>query len=65
MSHAAYFQADGEMRYTIAVTKFRHTAEFERDEFIKRMTHPEVGVWWTWIEETDVETETNDGAEPQ
>ena len=55
----AFFQCDGDMRYTIAVTKFKHTAEFERDEFVKRMTHPEVGVWFTWLEETDGEEEAN------
>jgi hypothetical protein len=46
----AYWQADGDMRYEIATTTFKHTAEFERDEFIKRMTHPECGVWFTWLE---------------
>jgi len=49
----AFFQFDGDMRYTIAVTKFQHTAEFERDEFVKRMTHPEIGIWFTWVEETN------------
>lgn len=54
MSWTAYFQSDGDLRYEIAVTKFRHTAEFERDEFVKRMSHPEAGVWFTWVEETDL-----------
>lgn len=49
----AFFQVDGEMRYTIAVTTFEHTAEFERDEFVKRMSNPEVGIWFTWVEETN------------
>ena len=38
----AYWQADGDMRYEIATANRLHTAEFERDEFVKRMTHPEV-----------------------
>ena len=49
----AFFQFDGDMRYEIAAAKFKHTAEFERDKFVKRMTHPEVGVWFTWLEETN------------
>lgn len=56
---AAFFQADGEMRHTIAVTKFRHTAEFEMEMFVARMTHPEVGVWFVWIDEV-TEEEAND-----
>lgn len=62
MAWAAYFQADGDMRHTIAVKRFEHTAAFERDEFVKRMTHPEVGVWFTWLEE--VADEEQDRAEP-
>jgi hypothetical protein len=50
---SAYFQADGEHRYTIAVTRFKHTAEFEAEKLTARMTNPEVGVWWVWVEETD------------
>ena len=52
---AAYFQEDDSLRYEIAVTKFKHTAEFERDEFAKRMSNPEVGVWWAWVESVDEE----------
>lgn len=51
MSWAAYYQANGEMRYEIAVAKYEHTAQFEADEFVKRMSNPEVGLWWVWIEE--------------
>ena len=50
---AAYFQEDDSLRYEIAVTKFKHTAEFERDEFVKRMTDPEVGIWWAWVESVE------------
>lgn len=46
----AYWQTDGDMRYEIASCNRIHTAVFERDEFIKRMTHPERGVWFTWLE---------------
>ena len=53
MSFTAYFQADDELRHTIATCHFEHTAEFERDEFIKRMTHPHIGIWFTWIERRD------------
>jgi hypothetical protein len=49
----AYWQADGDLRYEIAVTKFKHTAEFERDEFVKRMSKPEVGTWFTWVEDDE------------
>ena len=52
---AAYFQEDDSLRYTIATTTFKHTAEFERDEFVKRMTDPEVGIWWAWVESVDEE----------
>jgi len=50
---AAYYQADGEMRHTIAVCKIKHTAEYEAELFIGRMTHPEVGTWWVYVEEVD------------
>lgn len=56
MAWNAYFQCDGELRHTIASCRFEHTAEFEKDEFVKRMTNPEVGTWFTWLIE-----ETNDG----
>jgi hypothetical protein len=46
----AYWQCDGDLQYEIATANRKHTAEFERDEFVKRMTHPEVGVWFTWLE---------------
>ena len=49
----AYFQADGDVRHTIAVTKYEHQAELKRVEFVARIPHPEVGVWFTWVEETD------------
>ena len=52
---AAYFQADGEMRHTICVTRFVWTAEHEKIQFIERMTNPEVGRWWAWVEEIDEE----------
>jgi hypothetical protein len=52
----AYFQADGELRHTIAVAKFSWTAEQKAKEFQDRMTHPEVGLWWIWVEGDD---ETN------
>lgn len=53
MSFTAYFQANEELRYTIGTAKMRHTAEFACENLIKRMTHPEVGIWWVWVEETD------------
>ena len=49
----AFFQADGDMRYEIATANRLHTAEFERDEFVKRMTDPEVGIWWAWVESVE------------
>jgi hypothetical protein len=52
----AYFQEDGAMRHEIARTKYEHTAQFEADEFVKRMSNPEVGLWWVWIESDDAET---------
>jgi hypothetical protein len=54
---AAYFLADGDARHTISVRRFQHTAEYDIDQFVKRMTHPEVGVWWVWVEEVE---ETNE-----
>lgn len=51
---AAYFQEVEGHRWTIAVKKLRHQAEYEIEKFVARMTHPEVGIWWTWVEETDV-----------
>jgi hypothetical protein len=47
----AYFQENGAMRHEIARTKYEHTAQFEADEFVKRMSNPEVGLWWVWLEE--------------
>jgi hypothetical protein len=55
---AAYFQADDEIRFTIATKRHRHTAEFEMEKFIQRMTNPEVGVWFCWVEETECPTES-------
>ena len=52
MIWTAYFQENGSMRHTIASRKFKHSAEFDAEEFKKRMTHPEVGLWWIWVEET-------------
>ena len=46
----AYYQADGEHRHTIAVRRLKHTAVFEAEKFIARMTNPDVGVWWVWLE---------------
>ena len=57
---ACYFQADGEMRHLIAVRRFIWSAEHERLKFIERMTHPEIGLWWTWTEPFVGEEETND-----
>ena len=51
MTFTAFYQVDGEHRYVIATTRFKHTAEFEVEKFISRMTNPEVGVWFTWVEE--------------
>lgn len=48
---AAYFQADNEHRHTISVVKTKHRAEFDVDNFVARMTNPEVGVWFVWVEE--------------
>ncbi len=53
MSFTAYFQADGEYRYTIATAKMKHTAEFAAENFIRRMSHPSVGIWWVWVDETE------------
>ena len=50
MSWTAYFQADGEHRHTIAVRRFKHTAVFEAEKFIQRMTNPKSGLWWVWVE---------------
>lgn len=51
MSWVAYYQADGEMRYTIAIKRHEHQAEYEREKFVARMTHPDAVLWWAWIEE--------------
>lgn len=55
MMWAAYYQCDGEMRYTIAVCKLEHRAAFEADKFVNRLrSHGEpVEVCWVWVEETD------------
>lgn len=50
---AAYFQADGEMRHTIAVNKFKGAVEQAIENFVTRMTNPEVGTWFAWVEECD------------
>jgi len=46
----AYFQADEEMPYVVAINKFKGAAEAALERFIARMSHPEVGVWWAWVE---------------
>ena len=46
----AYFQADGEIRHRVAVGKFRGAVEAALERFISRMTNPEVGLWFTWVE---------------
>lgn len=53
MSWTAYYQADGEMRHTIAVCKLKHQAELEQENFVARIPHPEVQIFWTWVEETN------------
>lgn len=54
---AAYYLADEEMRYTIAIRKLRHQAEFEIEKFTTRMVSngPPVEIYWTWTEEVDAE----------
>jgi len=55
---AAYFQEVEGQRWTIAIKKLRHQAEYECEKFVARMTHPEVGIWWVYVEEvTDDEPE--------
>lgn len=55
MNWAAYFQIDGEFRHTIGIFRLQHRAELEIERFIARITHPRVGVWFTWSEETNEE----------
>lgn len=50
---AAYFQVDGDQRHTIAVSKYRGVVDQAIEDFKTRMSHPEVGVWFTWVEETN------------
>lgn len=47
----AYFQANGEHRWTISVRKQRHTAELDAEKFVARMSNSEVGIWFVWVEE--------------
>lgn len=49
----AYFQPNGEHRWVIATCRFKHTAEFEAEKFIKRMSNPVALLYWVWVEETD------------
>lgn len=56
---AAFFQADGEHRHTITTCRYQHTAEYEAEKFISRMTNP-VGVWWVWVEETNASIPVGD-----
>lgn len=58
---AAYYQFDGDIRFTVATKKFRGAVEQILVDFVARMTHPEVGLWWVWIEEVaDGGRETTD-----
>lgn len=52
----AYYQADGELRHEIATEKYRWTADFKAEEFIKRMANPEAQTYWVWVEETNGES---------
>jgi hypothetical protein len=47
----ATFWVDGEMPHIIGERKLRHQAEFIAEQFVSRMTHPEIGVWWIEITE--------------
>ena len=61
---AAYFQEVEGHRWTIAVKKLKHQAEYEIDKFVARMTYPEIGIWWVWAEEVkDEEREATDTCE--
>ncbi len=53
MSYTAYFQADGEPRYTIATRRFRDAADYAAEGFKARIPNPEVGLWWVWVSEED------------
>jgi hypothetical protein len=46
----AYFQANGELRYEILRTTNEVLARAAADAFVKRMSHPSVGLWWVWVE---------------
>jgi hypothetical protein len=48
----AYYQCDGEIRHTIATTKFMYTADHALDKFVARIPRPFVQLWWGWVEET-------------
>ncbi len=53
MNYAAFFQENGGLRHTIGVFKMKHRAELACEQFVARMSNPEVGPWWVYIGETD------------
>jgi hypothetical protein len=56
----ATFWVDGEMPFIIGKRKLRHQAEFIAEQFVSRMTHPEVGIWWIEYSEGDDDGEDTD-----
>ena len=52
MMFMAYFQEDEALRYSITPRPvLEHRARFECEKFLARMTNPEVGMWWIYLEE--------------
>lgn len=50
MNWTANYQADGDGLYVIGEYKYRHMAEQALRNFVARIPHPEVQIWWAWIE---------------
>lgn len=51
----AFYRADGEMQHQVTdePVKYAHMAEQKLRDFLARIPHPDVQIWWAWIENED------------
>ena len=57
----ATFHAEEEMPHEIARHKTRNFVEFKAEEFVARIPHPDVKMFWVTIEEDDNDLSTTLG----
>jgi hypothetical protein len=50
MNWKAFYLADGEYPHEIGAFKYRHQAAQGLRTFVARIPHPEIQIWWGWLE---------------